>query len=88
MKLSRHCARLVLALTVGGICAIPVGILIGGSGPFLGIGVFVILYLTASGIQMRYLRCPYCRKSVLPAKWSRKGPVFCPKCKRQVLWDS
>ena len=87
MRLPRRFARLTLLLTGAGVLSIAVGMLIGGSAIAVGVGVFLLLYLTASGIQMRFLRCPHCGKAVLPAKWSKKAPILCPKCKRQVLWD-
>ena len=88
MRLPRRFARLSLMLTGAGIAAIAVGMLFGIDGLLVGIGVFVILYIAATVIQMRYLRCPYCKKAVLPARWSRRGPVLCPRCGRQIPWDS
>ena len=88
MRLSRRFARLTILITGIGVLAIVVGMLVGGSGPVIGVGVFLILYFAAAGIQMRYLRCPHCGKAVLPAKWSSKAPILCPKCRHQILWDS
>lgn len=87
MRLPRRYARLTLLLNGLGILAIPVGMLAGGSGPVIGLGVFFFLYIAASGVQMRSLRCPHCGKAVLPARWRDRRPVLCPKCGAQIPWD-
>ena len=88
MRLSRLHARLSLGITASGFIALALGMLIGGpEAPIIGLGLFFVFYIAGGSLQMRYLRCPHCGKSVLPAKWMSKTPVVCTNCKSQFLWD-